>query len=68
MRDRGLPDVSSGRRGDQLVTVHVWTPRELSPEQRRLLEQLREAPAFQPRPDEPREKKSIFRKVKDVFT
>jgi molecular chaperone DnaJ len=68
MRDRGLPDVSSGRRGDQLVTVHVWTPRELSPEQRRLLEQLREAPAFQPRPDEPREKRSIFRKVKDVFT
>lgn len=68
MRDRGLPDVNSGRRGDQLVTVHVWTPRELTQEQRRALEQWRDAPAFQPRPDEARQKRSFFHKVKDVFT
>jgi len=68
MRERGVPDLSSGRRGDQLVTVHVWTPRELTAEQRHALEQLRDAPAFQPRPDEPAEKKSFFSKVRDAFT
>jgi molecular chaperone DnaJ len=68
MRERGVPDLSSGRRGDQLVTVHVWTPRQLDPEQRSLLEQLRDEPSFQPQPDSPREKKSFFRRVKDALS
>jgi molecular chaperone DnaJ len=68
MRERGLPDLTSGRRGDQLVTVHVWTPQQLSPEQQQLMEQLRDEPAFQPRPDGRREKKSFFSRVKDAFT
>lgn len=70
MRERGLPDLSTGRRGDQLVTVQVWVPRELSPEQRRLLEQLRDDPTFQPEPPAPerREKKSFFSKVRDAFS
>ncbi|MDX1532506.1 MAG: molecular chaperone DnaJ [Rhodothermales bacterium] len=68
MRGRGLPDLGGGRRGDQLVTVNIWTPQQLTAEQRELLEQLRAAPAFQPRPDEARERKSFFSRVKDVFT
>ncbi len=68
MRDRGIPEIGSTRRGDQLVNVQVWTPRSLSAEQRELLEQLRDAPAFQPRPDAAGEKKSFFSKVKDVFS
>lgn len=68
MRGRGLPEVGGGRRGDQLVTVHVWTPQRLSEEQRALLEQLREADAFQPRPEEAAQKRSFFSRVKDVFS
>jgi len=68
MRERGLPDLSTGRRGDQLVTVHVWTPKSLTDEQRAMLEQLREEDAFQPRPDESGRKKSFFSRVKDVFS
>ncbi len=68
MRGRGLPDLNSGRRGDQLVTVHVWTPRDLTDEQRELLERLREAPSFQPPDEEAGEKRSFFSRVKDVFT
>lgn len=68
MRDRGVPDVATGRRGDQLVTVNVWTPRTLNSEQRELLEQLREAPAFQPRPDTKKDKKSIFSRFKDALS
>lgn len=68
MRGRGLPEIGGGRRGDQLVTVHVWTPQRLTAEQRALLEQLRDADAFQPRPDEAAEKRSFFSRVKDVFS
>jgi molecular chaperone DnaJ len=70
MKDRGLPDVSSrSRRGDQMIRVHVWTPDDLSPEQRERLEAWRGDDAFAPRPDaESRPQKSFFRRVKDVFT
>ncbi len=68
MRGRGVPELGGARRGDQLVTVQVWTPTRLTPEERAHIEALREAPAFQPRPDEVPEKKSFFSKVKDVFS
>lgn len=68
MRDRGIPELGSARRGDQLVTVQVWTPKALSDDERATLEQLRDAPSFQPRPESAKEKKSFFSKVKDVFT
>ena len=40
LRGRGVPDMRGGERGDQIVTVHVVTPHELSDEQRALFEQL----------------------------
>ena len=40
MRGKGLPDVRSSRKGDQLVRIQVWTPSKLSKEQRTLLEKL----------------------------
>ncbi len=67
MRERGLPGLNGAGRGDQLVRVHVWTPRNLSAEEAQLLESLRSAPAFVPRPDKEAEKKSFFSKVKDLF-
>ncbi len=68
MRGRGIPELGGARRGDQLVTVQVWTPTKLSAEEREHIEALRDAPSFQPKPDEEPEKKSFFSKVKDVFS
>lgn len=68
MRGRGLPDINSSRRGDQMIRVHVWTPRALTDEERRLLEQWRTAPSFTPQPDQEEGRKSFFSRVKDVFT
>ena len=43
LRGRGMPDVVSGRsRGDLLVTVKLVTPKKVTKEQRKLLEQLAE--------------------------
>jgi molecular chaperone DnaJ len=68
MRGRGLPDVGGGRRGDQLVHVRVFTPRDLSPEHREMLERLRDDPAFRPEagPDTD-ERRSFFSRVRDAF-
>lgn len=40
LRGKGVPDMRGGDRGDQIVTVQVHTPRDLTAEQRALLEQL----------------------------
>ena len=40
LRNRGLPDVDGRGVGDQLVEVSVWTPTNLSSEERKLLEDL----------------------------
>jgi molecular chaperone DnaJ len=70
MKGRGLPDVSQrGRTGDQMIRVHVWTPQNLTDEQRDQIEAWRGDDAFAPRPEEKGgPQKSFFRRVKDVFT
>jgi molecular chaperone DnaJ len=40
LRDHGMPSLRRGRRGDQRVVVNVITPRNLSAEQRELLERF----------------------------
>lgn len=66
MRGRGLPEVGGGRRGDQMVHVHVWTPQDLSPGLREALEQLRLEPDLKPQPTK-ETKRSFFSRVKDAL-
>jgi molecular chaperone DnaJ len=40
LKDRGVPHLHGGRRGDQLVKLFVVTPESLTKEQRRLFEEL----------------------------
>lgn len=69
VRGKGIKDVSGRGRGDLLVTVQAITPRKLTREQRKLLEQLAEVlppQQFEPTPREGDER-NIFDKVKDIF-
>ncbi len=69
MRGRGIPELGGGsRRGDELVRVHVWTPQNLTPDQRAFLEELRGEEAFVPKPDQKERGKSFFSRVRDVFS
>ena len=66
LKGKGLPSVNAYEgRGDLLITVHVWTPKSLSKEERSLLEKLAKSPNFQPSPSE--KEKGFFRKMKDIF-
>ena len=69
LRGKGMPDVSGRGRGDLLVTVQAITPRKLTREQRKLLEQLAAilpAQEFEPTSREG-DDRGLFEKVKDIF-
>jgi molecular chaperone DnaJ len=66
LKGKGLPSVNSYEgKGDLLVTIHVWTPKTLSKEERALLERLAKSSNFQPSPSE--KEKGFFSKMKDIF-
>lgn len=65
LKGKGVPEVNSYHKGDQLVYVNVWTPKALSPEERELLERLRSSPNFKPQPG--RNEKTFFERIKEYF-
>lgn len=65
LRGKGLPEVNSYDRGDLLVEVNIWTPQALTNEEKKILEDLREAPNFAPQPG--KKEKSFFDRMKEYF-
>lgn len=65
LRGKGIPDVNGYGRGDLLVRVHVWIPKKLSNEEKRMLEKIQQSPGFQGGPSA--SEKSFFEKMKDMF-
>lgn len=65
LKGKGVKELNGYGRGDQLVHVNVWTPKQLSSEERSILEKLRSSPNFQPKPS--KNEKSFFEKMKDFF-
>jgi len=51
LRGKGLPDVNGYGRGDLLLNVNVWVPKNLSKEEKNLLEKLKDSKNFTPNPD-----------------
>jgi molecular chaperone DnaJ len=70
LRGRGMPDVSGRGRGNLMVRVKLVTPKKLTREQKRLLEELAATlpkEKFQPTPADEQEDKGLFDRVKDIF-
>ena len=65
LRGKGLPDVNGYGRGDLLVNINVWVPKNLSKEEKQVLEKLEESPNFQPNPDTT--DKNFFERMKSFF-
>ncbi len=65
LRGKGIPDVNRYGRGDLLVRIHVWVPKKLSTEEKKLLEKLQNTPGFQHGPSE--SDKSFFEKMRNMF-
>jgi molecular chaperone DnaJ len=69
LKGKGFPAFQSYEKGDELVEVNVWSPQNLSNEEKNLLEKLKNSPNFQPGPDakDHKDEKSFFDKIKDAF-
>lgn len=65
LKGKGIPEVNSYHRGDEIIHVNIWTPKALSSEERNILEKLRESPNFKPQPG--KHDKSFFEKMKEYF-
>jgi molecular chaperone DnaJ len=70
LKGRGMPDVSGRGHGDLYVTIRVVTPKKLTREQKKLLEQLSATlpkEKFEPTPQAEEDDKGLFGRVKDIF-
>jgi len=65
LKGKGFPGVNSYDKGDQLIHVSVWTPQNLTAEEKAALEKLSNSANFKPNPD--KNDKSFFDKVKEMF-
>jgi len=66
LRNKGLPSVNGYEgKGDLMVNLQVWIPKNLSREEKSLLEKLGKSPNFQPDPTQ--KERSFFSRVKDYF-
>jgi molecular chaperone DnaJ len=66
LRNKGVPDLRGGERGDQFVTIHVVIPKELTLDQRELVEQLADSLGSDVTP-QPANNRGFFEKVKDAL-
>ena len=64
LRGKGLPDVNGYGKGDLLAMVNVWIPKNLSKDEKKLVEKMKDAECFKPGSGD---KKIIFSKMKDFF-
>ncbi len=65
LKGKGLPSVNHHGVGDLFVHVAVWTPTELSKEDKAILEKLRNSPGFLPKPTS--KDRGFFERVRDMF-
>ena len=63
IRGKGVPHLRATGRGDQLVVVNVEVPARITPEQRKIFEQLAQTLGSEVLPQE----KSFFDKLREIF-
>ncbi|MDP2728034.1 MAG: molecular chaperone DnaJ [Dehalococcoidia bacterium] len=64
LRNRGIPHLRGGGRGDMLIRVRVVTPESLTEYQRKLLQELANTMGHEV---SPQDGKGLFDKIKDAF-
>jgi len=64
LRGKGIPDVQGYGRGDLLVKVNVYIPKNISKDEKKMLEKFKDSDNFAPKASE---EKNFFNRVKDFF-
>ncbi len=66
LKGKGFPAVNSYEKGDQLIHVNIWTPQNISSDEKQMLEKMQDSDNFAPKPE--KGDKSFFDKVREMFT
>jgi molecular chaperone DnaJ len=67
LKGKGFPNVNNSYEvGDQLVHLNVWTPEELSSDEKQMLEKLKSSKNF--KPGKAKSGKSFFDKIREAFS
>jgi len=66
LRGKGVPSLENYGTGDMLVHVNVWTPKQLSKEQKNFFKKMLHDDNFKPKPT--KEDSSFFDKIRDIFS
>jgi molecular chaperone DnaJ len=65
LRGKGLPEVNGYGKGDLLVNVNVWIPKNVNRDELKIFEKLRESDSFTPKPD--KNDRGFFDRMKGYF-
>lgn len=65
LRGKGIRDLDGYTKGDEMIYVNVWTPKNLSSHEKELLESLKDSENFRPNPG--KHEKGFFERMKEFF-
>jgi molecular chaperone DnaJ len=65
LRGKGLPDVNGYGRGDLLLTINVWVPKNLTKEEKAIIEKFNKSTSFTPTPDA--SERNFFERMRGFF-
>lgn len=65
LRGKGIPEINGYGKGDLMVNVQVWTPKQVNKEEVKLLEKLKESENFKPKPD--KKDRNFFERMRNYF-
>jgi molecular chaperone DnaJ len=66
LKGKGLPGVHDSRHGDLLIYLNVWTPQNISKEEKQIFEKLDKSTNFIPSPD--KKEKGFYNRMKEFFS
>jgi DnaJ-class molecular chaperone with C-terminal Zn finger domain len=66
IRGKGIPDINGYGKGDLLVYVQVWIPKNLKGDEKAMVEKLRSSADFSPKPSS--DDKNFFDRIKKMFS
>jgi molecular chaperone DnaJ len=66
LKGKGFPAVNSYQKGDQLIHVNIWTPQNVTAEEKTMLEKMSHSSNFKPHPD--KSDKSFLDKMRELFS
>lgn len=67
LKGKGLPGLNTYGKGDEIIQVNIWVPKQLNSEEKKLLEKIRTSKNFQPDVIETKKEKHFFDKMRNLF-